>query len=458
MKKSLIIGVLVVAVIAVLCFVFLPTEGVQLSKANKLCLENNYDEAFNIYKKLAEKGNAEATFHLAEAYNSGRGVEQSDSLAWKYYKQSSGLGSEYAKAKVACAYFYGWYDQKEDPKKGYAMLKKLYETATCDYVKARYACLYFDKHNNKDVYVKDDKAKYDSIMRPLANSDDPYTLRMVGFIYNSGENIDGDKAVSYFTKAYENGDAYSAYVLAKSYLYGWYNKKADKKKAVAWLKKGVERLSTDCMIEYGNLCMDDSKDNKSYYNPSLGIALYQKAAKLNCGQAFDKLGCMYTFGTGVDVNNELAAQYFKKAMERKDANGTFNYAVALINGRGIKKDISKGKQMMLLAEERGSGVAAMNLFWESFYSGAINNKELKSHLEKAANTENGDAFFVMAQLCQNGQLGYAQDAQQAFVYMKKAADAGVSKACEMLANYYRNGYGCSVDVAKANEYQKKSGN
>ena len=454
MKRSLIIGTSAVVVVAVLCFMFLPTEGMQLSKANKLCLENKYEEAFKIYKELAEKGNAEATYHLAEAYGFGKGVEQSDSLAWKYYKQASELGSEYAQAEVACTYFYGWLNQKKDQKKGYSMLKKLYEKTNCDYVKARYAGLYWDK----DDYIKEDKAKFDSIMLTLTESKDPFTLKNVGGVYKSGENMDGDKAISYFTKAYELGSAGSAYQLAAGYLFGWYNKKADKKKAVEWFKKGVERLSTDCMIEYGDLCMDDSKDNKQYYNPSLGIAMFQKAAKLNSGQAFDKLGCMYTFGTGVDVNNELATQYFKKAMERKDANGTFNYAIALINGRGCKEDTNKGLKMMYLAEERGSAVAAMNLFWSLFNGGTVNSKELKSHLEKAAKEDFGDAFFVMAQLCQNGQLGYTQDAQQAFVYMKKAADAGVSKACEMLANYYRNGYGRSVDVAKANEYQKKSGN
>jgi uncharacterized protein len=453
MKKSLIIGALVVAVIAVLCFVFLPTEGMQLSKANKLCLENNYEEAFKIYKELAEKGNAEATYRLANAYGQGEGVQQSDSLAWKYYKQASELGSEYAKAMVACTYFYGWLNQKKDQKKGYGMLKKLYEKTNCDYVKTRYAGLYCDG----DDYIKDDKAKFDSIMLSLTESNDPFTLRTVGLAYKSGENMDGDNAISYFTKAYELGSASSAFQLAEGYLFGWYNKKADKKKAVEWFKKGVERLSTDCMIEYGNLCMDDSKDNKSYYNPSLGIALYQKAAKLNCGQAFDKLGCMYTFGMGVDVNNELATQYFKKAMERKDANGTFNYAIALMNGRGCQKDIVKAKKVMCLAEERGSGRAAMGLFWELLNSGTGKNEELRMHLEKAANADDSEAFLVMAQLFQNGQLGYAQDAQQAFVYMKKAADGGIPAACELLANYYRSGYGCNVDVAKANEYQKKSG-
>lgn len=454
MKKSLFIGALVVAVIAVLCFVFLPTEGMQLSKANKLSLENNYEEAFNIYKELAEKGNAEATYRLANAYNSGKGVEQSDSFAWKYYKKSSELGSEYAKAVVAYTYFYGWFNQKKDQRKGYGMLKKLYEQTNNDYVKTHYAGLFCDR----DEFIKDDKAKFDSIMQPLANSDDPYTLRGVGTIYNSGERMDGDKAIGYFTKAYERGDAFSAYNLARVYLFGWYNRKTDKKKAVEWLKKGVERLSTDCMIEYGNLCMDDSKDNKSYYNPSLGIAMYQKAAKLNSGHAFNALGYVYAFGTGVNVNNELATQYFKKSMERKDADGTYNYALALMNGRGCKKDMVKGLKIMYLAEERGSTEAAMNIFWSLFNGGKANSKELRTHLEKAAKAESGDAFFVMAQLCQNGQLGYTQDSMQAFVYMKKAADAGVPEACKMLANYYRNGYGCRIDVAKANEYQKKAGN
>lgn len=453
MKKPLIIGALAVAIIAVMCFVFLPTEGMQLSKAHKLRLENNYEEAFKIYKELAEKGNAEATYRLANAYGGGEGVEQSDSLAWIFYRQATELGSEYAKAMVACTYFYGWLNQKKDQKKGYSMLKKLYEKTDCDYVKTRYAALYFDS----DDYIKDDKAKFDSIMSKLTESDDPFTLRTVGFVYKSGENMDGDKAISYFTKAYELGSASAAYQLASGYLFGWYGRKADKKKAVEWLKKGVDRLSTGCMIQYGNLCMDESKDNKPYYNPSLGIALYQKAAKLNCGEAFDKLGCMYTFGTGVDVNNELAAKYFKKAMELKDANGTFNYAVALMNGRGCKRDLAKAREVMGLAEERGSGRAAMGLFWDLLNSGAA-QKTIRQHLEKAAKADDSEAFLVMAQFCQQGLFGYTQDPQQAFVYMKKAADSENPTACKLLANYYRNGYGCEVDIAKANEYQKMSGN
>ena len=107
MKRFFIIGTSAVVVIVVLCFVFLPTEGMQLSKANKLCLENKYEEAFYIYKELAEKGNAEATYRLGEAYGSGRGMEQSDSLAWEYYKRASELGSELTQAEVAWTYFYG---------------------------------------------------------------------------------------------------------------------------------------------------------------------------------------------------------------------------------------------------------------------------------------------------------------------------------------------------------------
>lgn len=450
-KRIFIIGAIVIALVAIFCFIFLPTEGMKLSEARELKLNNKFEEAFKIYKELSEDGSAEGTYYLADLYASGRGVEQSDSIAWKYYQQSAKLGFDKAKAQVSCAIFYGWYNQKRDQEKGYDSLKELYESSESDYAKARYANLYYDN----DEFIKDDKDKYDEIMGTLTESTDSYVLRLVGSMYSSGEKTDGDKAIEYWSKACKNGDGYSAFALAKVYLYGWYNKPIDRKKGIEWLKKGIEQLSAQCMIEYGDICLDDSQDNKEYYSPSLGLALYQKAARLNSGYAYYRLGNVYGLGIGVEIDIEHAFECFKKATELGCPFGTYNYAISFYVGKGCSQDITKANELMRLAEDRGNGEAAYWLVVEAIKNN-LGEAEVCKHLENAVSLGNTDAFYYIASCYQYGWWSYPQDAQTAFSYFKKAADNGHIEACKIVAELYRTGNVCQMDLKRAKEYENKA--
>lgn len=448
-KKIYIIGAIVIALIAIGCFIFLPTEWKKLSEARELELNNKFEEAFKMYQELSEEGSAEGKYYLANLYNDGRGVEQSDSLAWKYYQQSAELGFDDAKARVACAYFYGWNGQKPDEEKGYDILKKLYESSKSDYAKACYANLYFDRND----FIEDDKEKFDEIISTLTDSKDPFALQLVGCMYNSGEKQDGDKAIEYWTKAYENGDGFSAYNLARVYLYGWYNKTIDKEKGIEWLKKGIERLLNVCMLRYGNICMDDSEENKEYYNPSIGLAMYKKAAKRNNADAYDELGLLYTYGKFVDIDYNQAFEYFKKAAELGSSNGTRNYAICYYNGQGCSKDISKANELMQLAEDRGSSEAAYDLIGDAIQN-KLGESEVRRHLERAISLGNQDAYYYMALCYKYGWWSYPENSQSAFSYYKKAADNGHIKACKEVAERYRTGDGCDIDLKKAKEYEE----
>lgn len=458
-KKFLFAGVFIIISIIVWCFICLPTNSMQLSKAKELQLNKEFAEAFQIYHKLANEGNSEAMYYLARCYGRGMGVNQSDSMAWKLYKKSAELGFDDSKCVVACAHYYGWYNLAQDKAKGWKQLSELYKTSNSDNVKARYAQMY----NDDDDFVKDDRNKFCEIILSLSESSDPYTLRMLGVVYSLGEKEDGNKSVEYFTKAFENGDSYSAYNLARIYYNGGYGIKIDIPKSIEWLKKGIDYLSTDCMIMYGTICINDEENEncKPYSNPKLGVRMFEQAAKLNDGSAYERLGRAYTFGWGVEINSEKATANFKKAMELGDANGALNYSANLLSGRGCTQNIEEGRKMLLLAEKRGSGEASMRLFGEIFNNGWKSNKEKQemfTHLENAIKAKNPTAYFVKAQYLQQGIPPFKQDSQEAFSYMKKAADAGHPTACAMLANYYREGIGCSVDMKKAKEYQEKSGN
>ena len=76
-------------------------------------------------------------------------------------------------------------------------------------------------------------------------------------VYGEGTsktNINVKKAVEYLNKAFANGMKYSAIVLQTIYERGYGEIKADKKKQIEWLNRGIESNETECMGEMAMLC------------------------------------------------------------------------------------------------------------------------------------------------------------------------------------------------------------
>ena len=201
--------------------------------------------------------------------------------------------------------------------------------------------------------------------------------------------------------------------------------------------------------------MDDSKENKEYYNTSLGLAMYKKAAKQNNGDAYDRLGVVYNLGSGVEIDNKQAFEYFEKATELESPAGTLNCAVCYLSGRGVAQDVKKGEELMQLAEDRGCGEAALRLTDLAIRSN-LGEASVRKHLEKAVSLGNTDAFYFMALCYQSGWWSYPKDSQNAYAYFKKAADDGHIKACKRVAELYRTGNGCVMNLKMAKEYENKA--
>ena len=59
-------------------------------------VEQNDAEAVKWYRKAAKQGNADAQFNLGWMYQDGRGVEQNDAEAMKWYRKAAELGNVWA--------------------------------------------------------------------------------------------------------------------------------------------------------------------------------------------------------------------------------------------------------------------------------------------------------------------------------------------------------------------------
>lgn len=67
----------------------------------------NFNEAFRLIKKSAEKGNTRAICKLGNFYQVGQGVEQNDSLAYIQYKKAADAGNPWGMRCVGTCYLNG---------------------------------------------------------------------------------------------------------------------------------------------------------------------------------------------------------------------------------------------------------------------------------------------------------------------------------------------------------------
>ena len=420
-----------------------------VKKADKLRLEHKFDEAAALYQKAADKGNAYAMWRLGECYDNGDGVEFDSKKAYKWYVKAAKVGSEEAKAIMACTKIYGWYDQPKEVKQGITQLANLVKETNNPYVICQYAMLFQDGIENE---IEKNTTKADSILNTIKDKNDPYYLYLKGLVYcygNDKTDIDENKAIECWEKS-QGKCNWGAREIA--YLYRWGGSQIDKDidKAVDWYKKGVEANDSKCMLELARIYLSEDSILQKYHDPKGGLQLLKKSIKHGNADACDYMGYLYSRGENVDKDDKEAFKYFKMADEYGSANGALNLGASYIAGRGVEKSTAEGMKCYERAAERGNAEAALRL-----YTLEQNPDKCKEYLEKAVDLGSPRAYYIIARMYYWGANGYPEDNYQAFVYFKKAADAGWIDAFEYLINMYEKGLGCKKNPAKAKEYREK---
>lgn len=159
----------------------------------------DYAEALPIFLELAEGGNDDAMWYLGKMYDYGRGVEQSDSQAFNWFKKSADLGDSDSMYEVAVFYHNG---QGMDADQE-AAFKWYLKSAKSGHVKA---------------------------------------MTQVGIRYEDGNGVraSAKKAFEWFKKASEGGDAEGQAFLGFAYEFGE-GTRASEEKAVYWYNKSAEQ-------------------------------------------------------------------------------------------------------------------------------------------------------------------------------------------------------------------------
>lgn len=432
-----------------------------VEKADALRLENKFEEASVLYKKAADNGNAYAMWRLSKAYGNGDGVDFDESQASKLLQQAAQGGCDEAKCDLAFMYMFDWYGEGKDIEKGKKMLNDLVLTTDNSYVLSRYASLFF---YGSEQY-EEDREKALAILEKVKDKNNPYYCSLMGDIYFTGTekiSIDENKGIEFFVKSFNGGRPYAANYLQNIYAFGKGSIKKDITKQIEWLKKGIESNETDCMITMAQICLSEDSTYQDYKNPQRGLDLLKRAAKHGNGNAYFLLGNLY-YGnydnTCVQKDDKKAFEYWEKAVELREPEGGSNLAFAYMSGIGCEKNVEKAIDTYKQAVENGSGFSANKLYSIFRYglSGVEKDEKLaKYYLFKAAELEDDWGCFNLGKQYYNGNDLVEQNYDQAFVYVKKAADMGLVEACNAIAYLYEKGIGCDKNPVKAKEYRDKT--
>lgn len=443
--------------LSLLVFLFVSCNDVK--KADALREENKFEEAFELYKKAADNGDAYAQWRVANAFLSGDGIEV-DTIQYKEYLEKAAKGGcTEAIYERATEIFFGRYGFKKNEADAKKIISDLVTKTDNAFVLSNYAMVLLSE--NGKIFDQD-KDKALSILNKIDDIEDPqYNYAMGGvYFFGAGDiEINYKKAIEYFEKAYKKGHKNSARILGSLYFNGNDEIEKDVPKSIEWFKNGSDRNLTLCMNSLAHIYLSEDSALQKFHNPQKGVELIKKAMKHLDGDAYANMGWLYQEGKYMEKDDQKALELYKKATDLSSSGGAFQLGQCYIEGIGCEKNYEKAVKAWEKAVELGNGSAANNLF--CYYYGTAYDKKkkdkekAKKYLIKGAELGDSYAQRNLAWFYFNGSDILKKNDNQGFIYAKLAADQGQADAIEMVANCYERGIGTNRDPKKAEEYRNK---
>jgi TPR repeat protein len=163
-----------------------------------------------------------------------------------------------------------------------------------------------------------------------------------------GATNDYVKAINWYRKAAERGNAKSQLELGTIYFIGLGVPKNDEE-AVKWFRKSAEQGNALAQINLGGM-----------YSRGEGVPLdafkaaewYRKAADQDLAVAQFVLGAIYGAGQGVEKNDARAVEWIRKAAAQGYFLAQLSLGIRYADGQGVPKDLVEGFTWLSLGEQK----------------------------------------------------------------------------------------------------------
>jgi len=382
----------------------------KLEEAEKLYLECKLDDAFELFKTLAEKGNARAMYFLGEYYVRVYGhvnCNKEEGIRWR--EKGYEKGDVLASLNIAYSLPKGSDEREEIFARMFKPTLQLAENGDV-----------FAQNELGDLYkggygTPVNKSESMKWLRKSAEAGFWRAINRLGDAYYNGNLVeqDYDEAVKYYKKGVEYGYAKSECNLADCYYLG----------------RGVE------------------EDNLK------ALEYYKLAYEHGSAFAANMIGFMYYNGDGVEVDNEQEFKWVKRAAEMGYAQAQSHLADFYSSGRYTSQDYDMAKKWYKKAANAGDDYAATQL--GIFAQDEGDFVEAVKWYRKAAKNGDAEAQNRLGVRYATGQ-GVSKDQEEAIQWYMKAAEQGHMKAQSNVGYCYYTGYGVSIDEDIAREWLRKS--
>ena len=252
-------------------------------------------------------------------------------------------------------------------------------------------------------------------------------------LMNLGEQYlnkgDVERAVSYFKKSAEFGNAKAQRMLGDCYFWGE-GIREDKREAVKWylLAAGqgdaeAQRILGDC-YSWGEGIREDKSE---------AVKWYRLAAEQGNAEAQWRLGACYYFGTGIREDKQEAVKWYRLAAEQGNAKAQWILGGCYFGGEGIREDKQEAVKWFRLAAGQGY-VEVQRWLGDCYFFGngvGKNKREAVNWYFLSAKKGNAEAQRRLGACFYFGH-GVAKNRQEAIRWYRLAAEQGNSVAISML--------------------------
>lgn len=462
-------------------------------------------EAVKFWLLSAKLGSAEAYVDLAEAFESGTGVEKDEEKAFEYYSKAAALGAPSALYELGLSFLES--EAVLDDKKGFEYVKKAAEKGH------GLAQLELGELYSNGIVVPENPKKAFHWYIKAAASDVEQALWIVGQALESGYGCETDmkealcyyeraaclghaeaqrtlgyfmevdqeldKAFQWYMLASSQEDAIAQYNLSSMFWRGrgttknlnqavfWCTEAAeqgdiaakvrlaeilhergedgDAVKAVYWLDMAASEGHVKAQYLLGNLLMDGhSKDTEE------ALAWYNEAASRGYPDAQFVLATMYHGGEHLEHNEDLAFSWCERAAEQKHPSAMTMYARMLDTGKGCTADNAKALEYFMKAVDAGDPSAMFYLAYKFQYGQGV-TKDLSMAVEmyhKAGELGEKRAQANLGSMYKKGAF-VEKDYQKSAYWYRKSAEQGHARAQANLGLLYENGLGVPKDFEEA---------
>ena len=161
-----------------------------------------------------------------------------------------------------------------------------------------------------------------------------------------------------------------------------------------------------------------------------GAIVFKECEK--SGQYFN-LAQLYKYGTGTASDANLAFDALKTAAASGDAHAMNNIGMMYHEGDGVGKDNEEATVWLRAAALEGNLTGYHNL-------GVVYKEISQMQMERALECDG---------LNEPGVSQALTSLRRSFESFKRAAEGGCAHSYGILANYFRSGFGCDVDLERA---------